>query len=302
MDKVVTIIVTYNGSKWIRRCLEQLLESSTKTDIMILDNNSSDNTLDVIAPFLKKIKLIKLSSNLGFGGANNIGIQEALDAAYSHIFLLNQDAYVRPDTISKLLITALENPDYGIISPLQLNISGKALDQVFGNQVRKQYNPDSEQLKLDLSQNSPSTVQEVKFAGAASWFVPAEVFKKVGLFHPQFFHYGEDNNFAARAQYYDFKIGIQVTAAVLHDRKPRELPKFLPTKLRTFPLHQLLDIRKPFFIAWLVGYYQLMRTWSKLKKISGEKHKTQYLETRKWFFTHIKKAREIRIELKEGHK
>ena len=95
MTRIATIIVTYNGSRWIKKCLEHLFLSSVSSDIILLDNKSTDDTLEIIRPFLPKIEFIQLSSNLGFGGANNIGIQKALDLGYSHIFLLNQDTYVK---------------------------------------------------------------------------------------------------------------------------------------------------------------------------------------------------------------
>ncbi|SMD45387.1 Glycosyltransferase, GT2 family [Aquiflexum balticum DSM 16537] len=302
MAKVATIIITYNGSYWIKRSLEHLFQSSVTSYLIIVDNNSTDDTIEIIKPFLEKIELIQLPSNLGFGGANNIGIQRALELGYSHIFLLNQDGYVQKDCISKLLSTSLLSPQFGIISPIQLDATGHAMDPVFQSQVAKYYAPDTGRLNKELVKEKPSDPIEVRFVGAAAWFLTSELIKKVGLFHPVFFHYGEDNNFAARAQYFGFKIGIQVTTAMIHDRKPRKKSKFLPIKLRSFPLHQLLDIRKPFVLAWVVAYYQMMRTWKKLHKASGNKHKKQFLEMRKWFFSDLKKALEIREEMKKGYK
>lgn len=302
MTKVATIIITYNGSYWIRKCLEHLFQSSETSHLIIVDNNSTDDTIEIIRPFLGKIELIQLPSNLGFGGANNIGIQRALELGFSHIFLLNQDGYVQKDCISKLLSASLLSPQFGILSPIQLDTTGQAMDPVFQGQVAKYYAPDTGNLLKELTKEKAAEPLEVRFVGAAAWFLTSELIKKVGLFHPVFFHYGEDNNFAARAQYFGFKIGIQVTAAMIHDRKSRKKSKFLPIKLRSFPLHQLLDIRKPFAIAWMVAYYQLIRTWKKLQKASGNKHKNQFLETRNWFFADLKKALEIRKEMKKGFK
>ncbi len=302
MTKVATIIITYNGSHWIERCLEHLFQSSVTSYLIIVDNNSTDDTIEIIKPFLDKIELIQLSSNLGFGGANNIGIQRALELGFSHIFLLNQDAYVQKDCISKLLSTSLISPQYGILSPIQLDATGQGMDPVFQGQVAKHYAPDTGNLVKELTKEKAAEPIEVRFVGAAAWFLTSEMINKVGLFHPVFFHYGEDNNYAARAQYFDFKIGIQVTTAMIHDRKSREKAQFLPIKLRSFPLHQLLDIRKPFVVAWMVAYYQLMRTWKKLHKSSGDKHKKQFLETRNWFFADLKEALEIREEMKKGYK
>ncbi|MFD2203875.1 glycosyltransferase family 2 protein [Shivajiella indica] len=300
MIRVVTIIVTYNGSPWIKKCLEHLIQSAEISDIMIVDNNSIDNTIEIIESFNEKIELIRITSNLGFGGANNIGIQRALETGYSHIFLLNQDAYVQKDCISKLLSTALKYPQYGIISPIQLNPTGTGMDEVFNNQIGKYYSPDPDKLLKALQKKYIADVIEVKFVGAAAWMLSSELIKKVGLFHPVFFHYGEDNNFAARAQYFGYKIGIQVRAAMIHDRKTRDKFKFFLTKLRTFPLHQLLDIRKPLPIAWMIGYHQLRHTWRKVQKASGNKNENLFLEIRKWFFADLKKAKAIRKDLKKG--
>jgi GT2 family glycosyltransferase len=282
--------------------LEHLFQSSVSSDIIVLDNNSTDDTLEIISPFLEKIEFIQLSSNLGFGGANNIGIQKALELGYSHIFLLNQDAYVQQDCIAKLHSTALENPQYGILSPVQLDSSGLDFDPVFKGQVAKHYAPDPSTALNELTKESIAEVVEVKFVGAAAWFLSAEMIQKTGLFHPVFFHYGEDNNFAARAQYFGYKIGIQIATAMIHDRKARDKAQFLPIKLRSFPLHQLLDIRKPMAIAWFVGYYQLKRTWKKLHKSSGDKYKSEFLEMRSWFFDKLDEAKEIRKEMKKGYR
>lgn len=300
MNRIATIIVTYNGSRWIRKCLEHLLDSPVIPHIIIVDNNSTDDTIEVIKPFLQKIEILQLQSNLGFGGANNIGIQKALEQGYSHFFLLNQDAYVQKDCVSKLLETAISNPEYGILSPIQLDQKGVAMDPVFYRQVFQYYNPAKDKLFNEFGRITSAEPIEVRFVGAAAWFLSADLVKKAGFFHPIFFHYGEDNNFAARAQYFGFKIGIQVTTSVIHDRKPRGKEEFLPVKLRSFPLHQLLDIRKPFLIGWIVGFYQLTRTWEKLKKTHGLNYKNQFLESRSWFFSKINKALKVRREMKKG--
>ncbi|MGY6742009.1 MAG: glycosyltransferase family 2 protein [Cecembia sp.] len=299
MSNLATIIITYNGSKWIRKCLEHLYDSSVTSHIIIVDNNSTDNTIEVLEPFLEKIELIQLPTNLGFGGANNIGIKRAIESGYSHFFLLNQDAYVQKDCISKLLDSAKSYPDYGIISPIQLNSREEDMDSVFYDQIKKYYDPGKLDLFKAFNNEKIEEPVAVRFVGAAAWFISLDLIKKVGFFHPVFFHYGEDNNYAARAQFFGFKIGIQVATAMIHDRKPRVKSQFLSIKLRSFPLHQLLDIRKPFLVGWIVGFYQLLRTWKKLKKISGEKHKDIFFENRKWFFTYLRKASEIRKTMKQ---
>ena len=96
---VVTIIVSYNGIKWIDNCLSSLINSNVKTDVIAVDNGSTDGTL----AYLKQCKWLTYlhasEENLGFGKANNIGLEIAHRKKYKYIFLLNQDAWVESNTL-----------------------------------------------------------------------------------------------------------------------------------------------------------------------------------------------------------
>ncbi|RYY65756.1 MAG: glycosyltransferase, partial [Chitinophagaceae bacterium] len=121
MKKVFTIIVTYNGSRWIDRCMQHLLQSTHPTNIIIADNASTGDTLELLKKYAEHFTLIPLSKNLGFGGGNNAGILSALPHQPDYIFLLNQDAYVEKECIGQLVESLEQKADYGIVSPLQLD-------------------------------------------------------------------------------------------------------------------------------------------------------------------------------------
>ena len=76
VNNFALIIVTYNGSKWIRQCLNSVCSSSIVPHCIVVDNNSSDNTVDIIKQHYHDVELVQLKSNLGFGGANNIGFHQ----------------------------------------------------------------------------------------------------------------------------------------------------------------------------------------------------------------------------------
>ncbi len=82
MAKILTIIVSYNFEPWIHKCLPSLLDSSYPTDILVVDNNSGDNTTQIIKETYPTIRLIESSENLGFGKANNIGLDIVLKEEY----------------------------------------------------------------------------------------------------------------------------------------------------------------------------------------------------------------------------
>lgn len=303
MDKVYTIVVTYNGAKWIEKCLQHLLASKFSTSIIITDNNSTDETIELLQPYLNKIELIKSEKNNGFGAGNNIGIKKALDHDADFIFLLNQDAYVNEDCIGSLVTTLKDNPSFGIISPLQSDGSGQHLDKAFKNYL-KNLIPE-EELEKALKKNSQPTSLApvpVRFVNAASWMISKAAIKTVGLFHPVFHHYGEDNNYSSRLQYHKFKIGVSLNATVIHDRydAEKDAEKLLLRKLKTVPLYTLLDIRKPFAIAYLSGLLKLKRIKKKLHVHYSKDIREIFLEQRKWFTNRLKEAKQIRKETKKN--
>ena len=97
--RILTIVVTYNGLKWMDSCLESLRRSECPTDVMLIDNCSTDGTPDYVKEHFPEVNLVQSDANLGFGQANNVGLKYALEHCYDYVYLLNQDAWVMPDTL-----------------------------------------------------------------------------------------------------------------------------------------------------------------------------------------------------------
>lgn len=282
MPKIFVIIVTYNGAKWICNCLGHLADGQSPVDIIVIDNGSTDDTASLIQNNFPKANIIKQKNNLGFGQANNIGIKYALAREADYVFLLNQDAYVYPTTIAELLFIHQSHPDYGIISPLQLNGSGKELDVLFQKFFSNSY---SHKLciKLGAGHLISSNILPVRFVNATAWFIPTACIEKVGLFDSSFYHYGEDNNYCSRAQYHGFKVGVTPLASIRHD-KVYNLPKkdLLLRKIHLVPLCILLDLRKNIAVASLLVIWKLIGYgWKGIMQRSPEVRKNVLKEI-KW--------------------
>ena len=86
--KTLAIVISYNFMSWIDRCLPSLLKGKHPTDILVVDNGSSDETISYIHEHYPSIRLIENKKNLGFGSANNIGMQIALDEGYDGVLLI----------------------------------------------------------------------------------------------------------------------------------------------------------------------------------------------------------------------
>ena len=84
-DNIFSIVVTYNGSKTICDCLESVKKSESYSQIIVIDNASTDETRSLVQNFLDII-FIPLDKNIGFGQANNIGIEYALNNDAEFVF------------------------------------------------------------------------------------------------------------------------------------------------------------------------------------------------------------------------
>ncbi len=218
--RLFTIVVTFNGEKWIEKCIESI-ENSVFTNtyienhIIILDNASNDKTIQILNEY-SYVQLIETGANLGFGKSNNIGIEYALKHNADYILLLNQDAYLFPDTLEKLIMAHQKEPHYDLICPVQLHNSEEKLDLIFSVDIFPGICPDI--ISDGFMQNLRTTLYPAKFVNAACWLMTKNCVNIIGGFSPIFKHYGEDNNYCLRLEYHGLKIGICAQAFVIHDK------------------------------------------------------------------------------------
>lgn len=258
IPEVFAIVVTYNGANWIKKCLHSLLTSSIPVNVIIIDNCSTDNTLDIIEKSFNDIFVFKAPYNLGFGAANNKGIEIALNKGAQYLFLLNQDAWVEEHTIEKLLDFSKRNIRYGILSPVHLNSSGTEFDFKFNRYIQSNNIP--LQKKDLLLRNNNTIVFEIPFVNAAAWLIPKITFSLIGEFDSLFFHYGEDVNFCQRVRYHGLKIGILSNSYIVHDRKDKAMQfniNIFFNRYKSSVFSLLADINKSWFEVKRIYYREV---------------------------------------------
>ncbi|OGY68670.1 MAG: hypothetical protein A3B94_01855 [Candidatus Jacksonbacteria bacterium RIFCSPHIGHO2_02_FULL_43_10] len=114
------IILNYNSRGLLKQCVRSIEMShvSVPYEIIIVDNASRDDSVDMIEQELPHVRLIQSPKNLGYGGGNNIGIQHARG---SYILILNPDVTVLNHSIEKLLKALEDYPDIGLVAPQLLH-------------------------------------------------------------------------------------------------------------------------------------------------------------------------------------
>lgn len=251
--KVCVIIVSYNFEKWIDTCLPSLQNSTCDNTILVVDNLSQDNTCAIIEKRYPDVVLIKNSENAGFGKANNIGIDYAIEHGYPYVFLLNQDAWVEPDTLEKLVNASENNPQYGILSPVHLNGKGDNLD--FGFATYTGWH------SMDKIAKQGTTPHEIPFVNAALWLIPTAVLLQTGGFALLFAHYGEDVNLAQRIRKRGYALGIATDAVGYHGREDRKVsrPQFFYSEYVYF----LTEAANPFYNGRKAFLYSILASIKK---------------------------------------
>ncbi|HLT54280.1 MAG TPA: glycosyltransferase family 2 protein [Flavobacteriaceae bacterium] len=276
MDKnVFVIIVSYNGERWLKKNLEALEASLYPVSTIVIDNKSSDNSV-AIAQSFPSVKVLALNSNLGFGKANNIGLKMALEQQADYVFLLNQDAWVFPETIGNLVQASQAHTNFGVLSPLHYSGDGIHLDENFKTYWERKTS------SLD------KYLDEVPFVNAAAWLLPIDVIKKVGYFEPLFSHYGEDRNYCDRILYHNFKIGVLSSSKICHDRTiSRSFKKDL-VQSKFLLLTEVLNINQTLFAAYFKTFHKVVGLPKYFKKYYSVKQTCQFFFVLLWYYMLLK--------------
>lgn len=221
MITVYVVIVTFNGEKWVRGLLTSLQKSLHSCQVIVVDNSSTDSTVPIIRGEFPEVELIVLPDNRGFGIGNNIGISHAISRKAEHVFLLNQDAYVTPETILKLSAFLSENPGYGVATPLHCSPDVGHVDT---KTLRVYLQKHATAYLSDACLGQAKKYYSIRGINAAAWYVRASVFMKVGGFDPLFFMYGEDDDLIGRFAFHQVEFALVPDAKIVHLRETSPSP------------------------------------------------------------------------------
>lgn len=103
-NQVWVVILNWNGSDDTVECVESCLKIDYKPyQIVIVDNHSTDNSVEIFRKRFPNVPLVVSEENLGYAGGNNIGIRYALEQEAGYVLLLNNDVIVEPSVLTKLV-------------------------------------------------------------------------------------------------------------------------------------------------------------------------------------------------------
>ncbi len=272
LENIWVIVVHYNGEQWITQCLDSLKIYAHEARVVVVDNNSPIKIgVDIIKKQYPEVHLLESKENIGFGRANNLGIALALQNNASHVFLLNQDAWILPNCLEQLYHVAQEYPEYGLISPIHFDSTQQELDGGFAHYV---WQSTGLSTKEAVCATTHQKLYELAFVNAAGWFISQKCLDIVGGFDELFFMYGEDVDYINRVKYHQFKVGFTPLAHICHDREnrskkvnPKELSISEQFQVKGQLLALLKNINYSFVQAiFMFGFHSHRLIWTEIKR------------------------------------
>ena len=206
--------------------------SSTSFEVIVVDNNSTDNSVSLIRRNFPRVRLIESEVNLGFGGANNEGAKKAKG---SYLFFLNPDTLVPKGALKKIIEFTEKHPEIGIFTPKLVCKDHKTVQsgiigyrptierlilekpfKLFSSPVRRiaLLNAVAKRVSLDFWDFNQE--REVDWVTGAAMVVSKALFDKLQGFDEKIFMYFEDVDFCLRAKELGAKIFYYPGVSIIH--------------------------------------------------------------------------------------
>lgn len=219
--KLSIIIVNYKTPDLLLECIRSIYSQPLEFafEIIVVDNNSCDNSKSNLLKEFPLIKWIQNNENIGFARANNIGITNSNG---EYILFLNSDTLIIDNAINKCIYEFEKNINVGLLGCRLLNIDGTTQKSVYYENAdsvecfRNNLIFDYYVKKIIKHKKRTKENKKIKALMGSFLLVKYEVLKKIGFFDPDFFMYSEEFDLCRRFIKQGYSIKYFEDAAIIH--------------------------------------------------------------------------------------
>ena len=218
-NKVSIVILNWNEPKITIRCIESCINLNYDNfDIIIVDNASIDDSVNILKSKFPGITLIQNNNNMGYAGGNNIGIDYALTNNSDYIWILNNDVIVEQNSLSYLMEFFKKNNDAYAVSPKVLEFPNMNIISYGGGFIDQ-----NKFMSVNIGEGEEDagqydTTQEVSFMSGCSILINRNAIKKIGAFPEDYFLYFEETEWCMNVAKNEGKMYYVPNAIVYHER------------------------------------------------------------------------------------
>lgn len=215
MPKVHIIILNWNGLKDTLECLDSVLKLDYPDfEVIVVDNCSSDGSVETIRRKYPQVILIENSRNLGFTGGNNVAMKYAMKAGADYVWLLNNDTVVEPDSLMKLVDGAEQSQEIGLVCPAIYHYDSPDKIQFIGAYV--DFSHFSVTAVTDPKELETPSVRHNLFLWGTALLIKRKVIETVGYLSEKYFAYAEDRDYSFRVLRANFRTIVSLDAHIFH--------------------------------------------------------------------------------------
>lgn len=217
MPDLSVVILSYNTRSIVDRCLRSLFDAALdiKLEVIIVDNGSSDGSVQYVRRYFPTVIVIANCQNVGFAAANNQGMARALA---ENILLLNSDAFIGPAALRRGLDTLRDQPSTGIVGVRLVNEDG-TFQAGFGT-FPSLWDDISRSVGIDQlarrARSAEPLVGSVDWIQGACMFVRRAAFEETGGLDNHFFMYSEEVDWCWRIRRRGWQVWYLGDVSVVH--------------------------------------------------------------------------------------
>jgi GT2 family glycosyltransferase len=261
--------LNWNGKEYLPACLDSLLEQSCKDfETIVVDNGSSDGSLELLQECYPWVHVVPLSVNSGFASGNNAGFAVSSGKL---IVTLNNDTRVEPDWLAELVAPAEARQDVGMVASRICSWDEPDMIDSLGVAVCRDGMSRGSRRRCSFSALSLDRWEEILIPSACAALYRREMVEQIGFFDDDFFAYCEDTDLGLRGRIAGWNALLARDAVVYH-RYSRSGGEFSPFKLylvernhywvalKNFPVGMLLALPFWTMIRYLVQVQLVFRS------------------------------------------
>ena len=211
--RVAVIIPNWNGAHLLRPCLTSLLaQTYDDLEIIVVDNASHDDSLQMIATEFPSVRTVALSANGGYAGGCNAGIEQC---EAEIVVMLNNDTEAEPDWLANLVAGLDRHPEAGMATSRIMLYDQRNILNAAGDIYRSDGTPDSRGVWQPYG--PPFNREAMVFGGSGGALaLRRTMLDEIGLFEAAFFMYCEDVDLSWRAQLAGYRCVYVPDAVIYH--------------------------------------------------------------------------------------
>lgn len=225
--KLSIVIPTYNANEWIQGCIDSIRQHGPRYDyeIIVVDDNSTDDTPEIVRQQFPDVRLFSNEKNVGFGKTANVGLRAS---AGEYVLVLNNDTWVHEGALERLIEYLDRHSSVGIVGPKVLSADGSLQQQcrrriptpaaalLYFTGVANLFPANPRVAGYLMTASDENATTEVDAVSGACLMVRRAVMDQIHGFDEEYYLYGEDMDFCWRTKLAGWKVVYYPKAAITH--------------------------------------------------------------------------------------